>query len=212
VINSNIASEFNFPYYPQFLNIFDLFKLIILKLIINNNYYIVGLLSVSNVSEKLEDKESKISSLDRKLLKILLQPNGDVKSSKTLAAKLGIPITTVRRRRKRLESTLLKLHYVLDIEKFGWRRVDFFIAIKNGMVNAVASKLLDSDEVTYVGKSIGEHTIDLRVEAIVKDNTAVLDILEKIKAMDGVNDVVWSEIVSVVGRKISIPSSIIDKI
>jgi hypothetical protein len=52
----------------------------------------------------------------------------------------------------------------------------------------------------------------LRVETIVKDNASVLDILEKIKAMDGVNDVVWSEIVSVVGRKISIPSSIIDKI
>ena len=80
------------------------------------------------------------------------------------------------------------------------------------MVNAVANKLLDSDEVTYVGKSIGEHTIDLRVETIVKDNASVLDILEKIKAMEGVNDVVWSEIVSVVGKKISIPSSILDKI
>lgn len=79
------------------------------------------------------------------------------------------------------------------------------------MVNAVVSKLLDSDEVTYVGKSIGEHTIDLRVETIVKDNASVLDVLEKIKAMDGVNDVVWTEIVSVVGRKISIPGSIIDK-
>ena len=164
------------------------------------------------MSRKLEGKGCNISDLDRKLLNILLQPNGDLKSSKTLSAKLGMPITTVRRRRKRLESTLLKLHYVLDIEKFRWRRVDFFIAIKNGMVNAVASKLLDSDEVTYVGKSIGEHTIDLRVETIVKDNASVLDILEKIKAMDGVNDVVWSEIVSVVGRKISIPSSIIDKI
>ena len=164
------------------------------------------------MSTKLEGKVANISDLDRKLLKILLQPNGDLKSSKTLSAKLGMPITTVRRRRKRLESTLLKLHYVLDIEKFGWRRVDFFIAIKNGMVNAVASKLLDSDEVTYVGKSIGEHTIDLRVETIVKDNASVLDVLEKIKAMDGVNDVVWSEIVSVVGRKISIPDSIIDKI
>ena len=153
-----------------------------------------------------------LSPLDRNLLKILLQPNGELKSSKALSAKLGIPITTVRRRRKRLESTLLKLHYILDIEKFGWRRVDFFIAIKNGMVNAVASKLLDSDEVTYVGKSIGEHTIDLRVETIVKDNASVLNILEKIKAMEGVNDVVWSEIVSVVGRKISIPGSIIDKI
>ena len=194
------------------MNIIDSFKLIILKLIINNNNYIIGILSISNVSRKLEGKVANISDLDRKLLKILLQPNGDLKSSKTLSAKLGMPITTVRRRRKRLESTLLKLHYVLDIEKFGWRRVDFFIAIKNGMVNAVASKLLDSDEVTYVGKSIGEHTIDLRVETIVKDNASVLDVLEKIKAMDGVNDVVWSEIVSVVGRKISIPGSIIDKI
>ena len=164
------------------------------------------------MSRQANKKETNVSDLDRKLLKILLLPNGDLKSSKSLSSKLGIPITTVRRRRKRLESKFLKLHYVLDIEKFGWKRVDFFISIRNGMVNAVANKLLDSDEVTYVGKSIVEHTIDLRVETIVRDNASILDILEKIKAMDGVQDVVWSEIVSVVGKKISIPSSIIDKI
>jgi len=164
------------------------------------------------MSRQANKKETNVSDLDRKLLKILLSPNGELKSSKGLSSKLGIPITTVRRRRKRLESKFLKLHYVLDIEKFGWKRVDFFISIRNGMVNAVANKLLDSDEVTYVGKSIGEHTIDLRVETIVRDNASILDILEKIKAMDGVQDVVWSEIVSVVGKKISIPSSIIDKI
>jgi DNA-binding Lrp family transcriptional regulator len=164
------------------------------------------------MSRQANKKETNVSDLDRKLLKILLLPNGDLKSSKSLSSKLGIPITTVRRRRKRLETKFLKLHYVLDIEKFGWKRVDFFISIRNGMVNAVANKLLYSDEVTYVGKSIGEHTIDLRVETIVRDNASILDILEKIKAMDGVQDVVWSEIVSVVGKKISIPSSIIDKI
>jgi len=87
----------------------------------------------------------------------------------------------------------------------------FFISIKNGKANTVANKLIELDEVTYVGKSIGEHTIDLRIETIVKDNILLLDLLEKIKGMDGVNDVVWSEIVSVVDRKISIPSSIIDK-
>jgi hypothetical protein len=80
------------------------------------------------------------------------------------------------------------------------------------MVNAVAKKLLDINEVTYVCKSIGEHTIDLRIGTIVKDNASILDLLEKIKAMDGVRDVVWNEIVTVVGRKISIPSSIIDRI
>ena len=63
-----------------------------------------------------------------------------------------------------------------------------------------------------MGKIIGEHTIDLRVETIIKDNVILLDLLEKIKGMDGVNDVVWSEIVSVVGRKKSIPSSIINKL
>jgi DNA-binding Lrp family transcriptional regulator len=150
--------------------------------------------------------------VERKLLKILLLPNGDLKSSRSLSAKLGLHITTVRRRRKRLESIFLKIHYVLDIEKFGWKRVDFFISIRNGMVNAVAKKLLDINEVTYVGRSIGEHTIDLRIGTIVKDNASILDLLEKIKAMDGVRDVVWSEIVTVVGRKISIPSSIIDRI
>jgi DNA-binding Lrp family transcriptional regulator len=96
---------------------------------------------------QVDKKETSISDMDRKLLKILLMPNGDLKSSKSLSANLGIPITTVRRRRKRLESKFLKMHYVLDIEKFGWKRVDFFISIRNGMVNAVASKLIDSDEV-----------------------------------------------------------------
>ena len=80
------------------------------------------------------------------------------------------------------------------------------------MVNAVAKKLLDINEVTYVAKSIGERTIDLRIETIVKDNASILDLLEKIKAMDGVRDVVWNEIVTVVGRKMSIASSIIDRI
>jgi hypothetical protein len=71
---------------------------------------------------------------------------------------------------------------------------------------------LKLDEVTYVGKSIGEYTIDLRVETIVKDNVMLLDLLELIKAMNGVNDVIWSEIVHVIGRKRSIPSGIIDKL
>lgn len=153
-----------------------------------------------------------ISQMDRKILKFLLSPNGQIKSTKSISSKLGIPVTTVRRRRKRLESHFLKQHYVLDIEKFGWRRVDFFISIRNGMTDAVAKKLIEMNDVTYVGKSIGEHTIDLRVETIVKNNSVLLDVLEKIKGMEGVRDVVWSEIVHIVGQKISIPSSIIDKI
>lgn len=160
-----------------------------------------------------EDISSKkLSAIDRKLLKILLSPEGEMKSTKNISKEFGIPVTTIRRRRKRLEKDFLKSHYVLDIEKFGWRRVDFFISIMQGKINQVANRLMKLDDITYVGKSIGQQTIDLRVEAIVKDNSVLLNLLEQIKAMEGVKDVVWSEIVSVVGRKISIPSSIIDKI
>ena len=80
------------------------------------------------------------------------------------------------------------------------------------MTDSVAKQLLENEEVTYVGKSIGAHTIDLRVEIIVKDNAELLDILEKVKGMDGVQDTVWSEIVQVVGRKRSVPSRIIDSL
>ena len=64
----------------------------------------------------------------------------------------------------------------MDIEKFGRRRVDFFISINNRKANIVAHELIELDEVTYVGKSIGEHTIDLRMETIVKDNIILLDL------------------------------------
>ena len=161
---------------------------------------------------QIDKPDMGLSQLDRKILKILLTPNGHLKSTKSISTKLGIPVTTIRRRRKRLESKFLKMQYVLDIEKFGWRRIDFFISIRNGLVNNVAEKLMGLNDVTYVGKSIGEHTIDLRVETIVKDNVVLLDLLEQIKGMEGVRDVVWSEIVNVVGSKISIPNSIIDKI
>ena len=84
------------------------------------------------------------------------------------------------------------------------------IYTRNGKTDSVASRLLENEEGVYVGKSIVEHTIDLRVEIIIRDNSELLNILEKVKAMDGVNDVIWSEIVKVVGRKRSIPSRIID--
>jgi hypothetical protein len=57
-----------------------------------------------------------------------------------------------------------------------------------------------------------ENTIDLRAEVIIKDNSELLGLLELVKAMESVKDVIWSEIVDVIGKKRSIPSSIIDKL
>jgi DNA-binding Lrp family transcriptional regulator len=144
------------------------------------------------------------------LLKILLTPNGR-HSSKSLARKLGIPATTIQRRRKRMEE-FLTISYTLDLARFGWHKVDFLIATESGKTRLIADSLLKREEVVYVGKSIGQHNIDLRVETILEDNAEILRMMELLKATRGIKDVVWTEIVEVVGRKMSIPTQIIDKL
>jgi DNA-binding Lrp family transcriptional regulator len=150
-----------------------------------------------------------LTLVDKKLLKLMLSP-GVKGSSKSIARQLKIPATTVQRRRKRLEREFLKVSYELDVTKFGWHKVDFLISTENGRSESVARALLKRDEVISVDLCIGLHTIDLRVEAILKDNAEILRMLELIRAMVGVKDAQWSEIVKTLGRKRSIPAQIID--
>jgi hypothetical protein len=51
----------------------------------------------------------------------------------------------------------------------------------------------------------------LRAEAIIKDNSELLGLLELVKAMPDVKDAIWSEIVEVVGAKKSIPPGVIEQ-
>lgn len=153
----------------------------------------------------------KFSNLDKKILKVLLDPIGRI-STKALGEKLDIPRTTLQRRRNFLEKHFLEFNYSLRLNDLGYRRVDFLIYTEGGSNAAIGEKLLERDEVVYVGSSIGEHTIDLRAEVIIKDNAQLLDLLEEVKGMPRVKDVVWSEIVKIVGRKRSIPAGIIDKL
>jgi hypothetical protein len=151
-----------------------------------------------------------LTTVDKKILKFLLTPDGK-HSSKSLARKLDIPATTVQRRRKRLEQ-FLEISYNLCLKPFGWHRVDFLIATENGKTGQIGKVLLKRDEVIYVGKSIGQHTIDLRVETVLEDNAEILRMMELLKATPGIKEVVWTEIVEVVGRKMSIPSQIVDRL
>jgi DNA-binding Lrp family transcriptional regulator len=161
--------------------------------------------------EKPDLQLRRLSEIDKKILKVLLNPAGRV-SSHALATKLGIPRTTVQRRRNYLEKYFLEFAYSLKLKDLGYRRVDLLIYTGGGSTVSVAEKLLNRDEVVYVGRSIGEHTIDLRAEVIIKDNSQLLDLLEEVKGMPSVKDVVWSEIVKIVGRKRSVPTTIIDKL
>ena len=149
--------------------------------------------------------------MDKEILKVLLDPDGNV-STRTLAQRIAVPLSTVQRRRRRLESKYLDISYTLKLKNLGIRRIDFFLSTTGGNTSDIGSELLKNDAVVSVSRSVGEHTIDLRVDAVIKDNGELLRLLEMMKAMRNVRDVIWSEIVDVVGRKKSVPADIIDSL
>ena len=85
--------------------------------------------------------------------------------------------------------------------KFGFRRIDLLIYTQGGETMSIGKELLKREEVTFAARTIGEHTIDLRIEVFVKDNSVLLNLLEDVKAMKGVRDVVWTEVIETIGRK-----------
>ena len=75
---------------------------------------------------------------------------------------------------------------------------------------ALGKELLKRDQVAYVARTIGQFTIDLRVEVFVRSNDELLNLIEEVKAMEGVKELIWSEIIEVVGRKNHIPLGILE--
>ncbi|MDA4116381.1 MAG: winged helix-turn-helix transcriptional regulator [Thaumarchaeota archaeon] len=140
-----------------------------------------------------------LSGIDRKILAILLEADRRVSSSE-MSKRLGIPMSTVQRRRKQLEKEYIIANYSLNSKNFGWRTVDLLIATERGATLQVGKELLKRRDVSSVASMLGEHAINLRAEALVMSNTELLRLLEAVKAIDGVRDVLWCEVVETIGK------------
>jgi len=152
-----------------------------------------------------------LTEVDKKMLQTLLASSGRV-SSLALSRKLEIPLTTIQRRRKRLESEFLEVDYSLRLDKLGWRNADLLISTSRGAAASIGKELLSHNAITRVSRSIGEHTIDLHAEIVFKNNTELLNVIEWIKGLDGVKDVVWTEPVELVGKNMAGPLEIIEQL
>jgi len=151
-----------------------------------------------------------LSLADRKILKSLLASGGRVSSLK-LSRELDIPLSTVQRRRKRLEELLLETSYVLKVDKFGWRRATLFISTQNGLTLSVAKELLQwEDSIISVNRTMGGSEIDLQLEFIFRQNSELLELIEKIRAVNGVKNVAWSESIEVIGRNFARFEAVVD--
>ena len=141
-----------------------------------------------------------LSDADKKIIHQLFSSE-DYVPSLALSKELDIPLSTIQRRRKRLEDNLIERSYSLKAGVFGFRTATLFISTSDGKTMSIGKEVLEMDgAVTSVTRTLGENAMDLRAEAVFKNNSDLLSLIEQIKSLDGVRDVCWSESIELVGR------------
>lgn len=143
-----------------------------------------------------------IDDLNIKIVKELVkQP--DI-SSTEISARYGVPLSTVQRRRARLEQVVLKKSYALDLPSLGWRIADLLITVEKGKAEEMAKKLLQDGKNNVVAASlrIGHPQVDIMAEVFYRDSQELHRLTETIKSMEYVTFVEWVEVVKVVGNNL----------
>jgi DNA-binding Lrp family transcriptional regulator len=142
---------------------------------------------------------------DAEILENLLASRAEI-ASRLLSERLGISPKVTERTPKEAGDEYLAIKYSATLEKYGLRQVELLISIGGGRTMAIGKELLKRDQVAYVARTIGQFNIDLRAEVFVQTGEELVNLIEEVKAMQGVKDMVWSEVIEVVGRKNHIPA------
>jgi len=141
----------------------------------------------------------RIDALDTKIIRELLE-NSSL-SSAYLAKKLGVPLSTVQRRKTRLERSVLSMNYEVNIQELGWRNAEILMLVENGNADRVAQELLDKFENVLGTSTRINTTTNLAAYVGFRTSGELHELMEKIRAMPGVRNLEWSEMVRESGNR-----------
>ncbi len=157
------------------------------------------------------DLLKRLSQSDIRMLRLLASSKERL-SVLSLSKELDIPITTVQRRRKKLENEFLTTSYSLRYEKFGFRRA-ILLTSTNSKRTArdVGNRILKEKEVISVEIIMGENNMNIMSQVLFRENSDLLEIIEKIKSFDGVDQVTWLEIIEMLQTRPDAPLVVLGK-
>ncbi|MDG6899302.1 MAG: hypothetical protein JRN44_03410 [Nitrososphaerota archaeon] len=150
-----------------------------------------------------------MSKRDAEIIKDILATRAEI-AARLLSEKLGIAPSAVPPTSREWGKGYLSILYSSTLEKYGWRQIELLIATVGGTTMSLGKELLKREEVAYVARTIGQFNIDLKVEVFVRSNDDLINLIEEVKAMDGVKELIWSEIIEVVGRTNHIPAQVLE--
>ncbi len=143
--------------------------------------------------------------LDRINIKIIneLISNGDIKSSE-ISEKLKIPLSTIQRRRTRIEKTVLKKKYQMDLIQLGYRTAQIFVDVQKGKAQETGEELLKKYNRNVINASTRINSSNnLCLEVVYHASDELHNLLEEVKSMPLVKNVDWSEQVMMIGDNMS---------
>lgn len=177
---------------------------------LDNVYYISAGLKLSRlglVARKYSRKEidahlpdeSQLDEFDRNIIAELVSDSSI--SSKDLVTKFKAPLSTVQRRRKRLEQTVLKKEYSVQPQFMRGRNGLFLISTNGGSAEAVAKRLYEKyPGISKVTIGVGG-AIDIVAAIHFEDSEALYGLKQEIERFPKIDKVEFFEIVKVAGQR-----------
>ena len=154
---------------------------------------------------------SSFDSLDKSIIKELVR-DADFKSAE-ISSKYKIPLSTVQRRRMKLERSVIKKDYKIDIQGLGVRTANLLIGVGKGGSEDIAGKIIQKHKKNVMSTTlvVGNPQVNLSADVYYKNSTELHNLLEDIKSMPNVNYIEWYEIVRVVeDNRIAIVDALIN--
>jgi DNA-binding Lrp family transcriptional regulator len=139
-----------------------------------------------------------VDDVNLKIIEELVK-NPSIRSS-SLATKLQIPLSSLQRRRTKLEKSVLIKTYHIDLKRSGGKMGDIVINVDKGRSREVATNILKKYKSNVMNVSTrinSEHNVAAQI--IYEDTAELHNLLENIKSIPYVTSLQWSEIVEIIG-------------
>ena len=141
-----------------------------------------------------------LRSLDTRIIEELL--NDAFISSTDISKKHKAPLSTVQRRRRHLENTILTRRYEIDLKKQGFRIGEMNVIPENGASKEIVTRIFSkyANHILSITVKI-DGAIILAVLVYFKTTTEIHDIMVGINSMPGVLQVKFAETVEIIRNK-----------
>ena len=129
-----------------------------------------------------------IDTIDKKIIELLIS-NHD---NSSIAKKLKIPLSTIQRRNRKLfEKELVSTKIELNYQKLGYKRGLLHVYLQKGLMEQIGKTIVEKRGILSVSVHVGNS--DLVALFVYRDTNDLIETMGKIKEIEGVDRVLWSE-------------------